>query len=160
MKEVTYPGMPAPKEIIGKKSLMGTLGKAEAEEMFGELLNLSLEQNRWVAPTVKEFGKVLDDKLEVLRKNSEAQQRNLMKRLACRKKKKWRWALRLLGKKLEELRYEEVKNIFSIMDINPDAPVIGMRFMMDRGFVEILDDPNEKATYFVLTQKALDTLKS
>ena len=159
MKEITYPGMPSPKEIIGKKSLMGTLGKAEAEEMFGELLKFSYEQGRWVAPTVKEFGKALDDKLEALRKNSEAQQRNVEKRLAYEKKKKWRWALRLVGKKLPKPQYEEVKNIFSIMDINPDAPVIGMRFMMNNGFVEFLEDSAQKTTYFVLTEKALNTLK-
>lgn len=156
MKEVSYPGMPAPKEIIGKKSLMGTLGKAEAEEMFGELLNLSLERNQWVAPTVKEFGKVLDDKLEAVRKNYEARLRNAEKRRAYEKKKRW---LRLIGKKPEKPQYEKVSNMYSIMDVVPDAPVIGMRFMMDRGFVEILDDSNEKATYFVLTEKALNTLK-
>lgn len=159
MREINYPGFPSPKEIIGKKSLMGTLGKAEAEEMFGELLKFSYEENRWVAPTVKELGKALDDKLEALRKNSEAQQRNVEKRLAYEKKKKWRWALRLVGKKLPKPQYEEVKNIFSIMDINPDAPVIGMRFMMNNGFVEFLEDSAQKTTYFVLTEKALNTLK-
>jgi len=151
--------MPAPKEIIGKKSLMGTLGKAEAEEMFGELLKFSLEQNRWVAPTVKEFGKVLDDKLETLRKNSEAQQRNAERRRAYEKKKKWRWALRLVGKKLPKPQYEEVKNIFSIMDVNPNAAVVGMMFMKQNGFVEFLEDHDKKTTYFVLTEKALNTLK-
>lgn len=159
MKEVTYPGMPAPKEIIGKKSLMGTLGKAEAGEMFGELLKFSYEQNRWVAPTVKELGKALDDKLIAVQKNSEAQQRNVEKRLAYEKKKKWRWALRIIGKRLEKPQYEEVSDVFSIMGVIPNAPVIGIRFMMDRGFVEILDDPAEKTSYFVLTEKALNTLK-
>ena len=159
MKEVSYPGMPSPKEIIGKKSLMGTLGKAEAEEMFGELLKFSYERGRWVAPTVKEFGKVLDDKLIAVQKNSEVQQRNVEKRLAYEKKKKWRWALRLVGKKLPKPQYEEVKNIFSIMDVNPNAAVVGMMFMKQNGFVEFLEDHDKKTTYFVLTEKALNTLK-
>jgi len=159
MKEVSYPGMPAPKEIIGKKSLMGTLGKAEAEEMFGELLKFSYERNQWVAPTVKELGKALDDKLVAIQKNSEAQQRNVEKRLAYEKKKKWRWALRLVGKKLPKPQYEEVKNIFSIMDVNPNAAVVGIMFMKQNGFVEFLEDQDKKTTYFVLTEKALNTLK-
>ena len=159
MKEITYPGLPAPKEFVGK-NLIGTLGKAEAEEMFGELLKFSYEQNRWVAPTVQEFGKALDDKVEALQKNSEAQQRNFEKRRAYEKKKKWRWALRLVGKKVIKPSYEEVKNIFSIMDINPQAPVIGMRFMIDNGFVEVIDDESDKKTsYFALTPKAINTLK-
>lgn len=156
MKEISYPGLPAPKEVIGKKSLMGTLGKAEAEEMFGELLKFSYEKNRWVAPTVKEFGKALEDKLEAVRKNSEAQQRNLEKRRAYEKKKRW---MRLVLRKPKEPKYEEVSNISSIMDVNPNAAVVGMMFMKQNGFVEFLEDSAQKTTYFVLTEKALNTLK-
>lgn len=159
MKQLNYVGLPAPKEVIGK-NLMGTLGKAEAEEMFGELLKFSFEQNRWVAPTVKEFGKVLDEKLEAVQKNSEARQRNFEKRKAYEKRRKWRWALRLVGKKVVKPQYEEVKNISSIMEINPNAPVIGMQFMMNNGFVEVIDDESDKKTsYFALTPKAINTLK-
>ena len=91
MKEISYPGLPTPKEFLEGKSLMSTLGKAEAEEMFGELLKLSLEANKWVAPTLEEFGKVLDEKVEAMRKNAKAGQRNAVKRAAYEKKRKWAW---------------------------------------------------------------------
>lgn len=158
MREVNYPGLPAPKEFLGNKSLMGTLGKAEAEEVFGELLKLSFEANEWVAPTLEEFGRVLDEKVETMKKNSEAHQRNAIKRAAYEKKRKWAWFLRLIGRKLTEPEYEEVIDIFSIMSLNPQAPIVGLRYMKDNGYLEFEDGP-DNTQYAILTQKALDTLK-
>ena len=46
------------------------------------------------------------------------------------------------------------------LEINPNAPVIGMQFMMNNGFVEVIDDESDKKTsYFALTPKAINTLK-
>jgi hypothetical protein len=67
--------------------------------------------------------------------------------------------MRLVFKKPNEPQYEEVKNISSIMDVNPSAHVLGIMFMKQNGFVEFIEDSDEKTTYFVLTEKALNTLK-
>ena len=158
MKKVDYPGLPTPKEFLERKNLMGTLGKAEAEEMFGELLKLSFEANKWVAPTLEEFGKVLDEKVEAMRKNAKAGQRNAAKRAAYEKKRKWAWFLRLIGRKLTEPEYEEVIDIFSIMSLNPQAPIIGLRYMRDNGYLEI-EEESDGIQYAVLTQRAMNTLK-
>lgn len=158
MKEINYPGLPTPKEFLEGKNFLGTLGKAEAEEVFGELLKLSFEANKWVAPTLEEFGKILDEKVETMRKNSEAGQRNAVKRAAYEKKRKWAWFLRLIGRKLTEPEYEEVIDIFSIMSLNPQAPIIGLQYMKSKGYLEIEDGPDD-IQYAVLTQKAMDTLK-
>ena len=158
MKEISYPGLPAPKEFLEGKGLIATLGKAEAEEVFGIILEFSYDANKWVAPTFDELAEALDKKVDAIKENAEAARRNATKRAAYEKKKKWAWLYRIIGRKLVEPEYEEVKEIFSIMRINPNAPVIGLRYMRDMGYLKIEDGVN-KTHYAVLTQKALDTLK-
>jgi hypothetical protein len=158
MKEVNYPDLPTPKEFLEGKNLLGTLGKTEAEEMFGELLKLSYEADKWVAPSLEEFGRILDEKVVTMRKNAEAAQRNAIKRAAYEKKRKWAWFLRLIGRKLTEPEYEEVIDIISVITLNSQAPMIGLRYMTDKGYLSIENGPG-KTNYAVLTQKALDTLK-
>ena len=158
MKEINYPGLPTPKEFLEGKILIGTLGKAEAEEMFGMILDFSLEANKWIAPDFDELYEAINKKQEAIRKNAEAGRRNANKRFQYERKKKWAWFYKLIGKKLVEPEYEEVVNIFSVMPINPDAPVVGLRFMMDNGYLEIENVP-PKTHYAKLTSKALATLR-
>jgi hypothetical protein len=158
MKEINYPGMPTPKEFLEGKSLIGTLGKAEAEEMFGMILDFSLNANRWVAPDFDELSEAINKKQEAIRKNAEAGRRNASKRLQYERKKKWAWFYKLIGKELVEPKYETVLNIFSIMPINPNAPVEGLRFMRFNGYLQFEDGP-KREHYAVLTPRALATLR-
>ena len=157
MKIVSYPGMPAPKEFLEGKSLLCTLNKAEAEEVFEILLRFSYEANEWVAPTFDEIAEALNKKLKAINENAEARRRNSIKRCEYERRKRWAWFYKLIGKELVEPEYEEVSDIFSIMVINQDAPVIGLRYMRDMGYLEFQDEG--KTHYAILTQKALDTLK-
>jgi hypothetical protein len=159
MKEVNYPDLPTPKEFLEGKNLLGTLGKAEAEEMFEMILRFSLEANKWVAPDFDELVEAIKKKNEAINKNAEAMKRNAIRKSEFeKKKKKWNWLYKLIGKKLMEPEYEKVVNIFSVMPINPNTPVDGLQFMRRRGFLNI-EDGIKRTHYAVLTSKALATLR-
>ena len=158
MKEINYPGLPSPKEFLEGKNLIGTLGKAEAEEMFGMILDFSLEANKWIAPDFDELYEAINKKQEAIRKNAEAGRRNASKRLQYERKKKWAWFYKLIGKEIVEPEYEEVVNIFSVMPINPNAPVEGLKYMKLKGYLQFEDGP-KREHYAVLTPRALATLR-
>ena len=158
MKEISFPGLPTPKEFLEGKSLIGTLGKAEAEEMFGMILGFSLDANKWVAPDFDEIHEAIKKKQEAIHENAEASRRNAIKKSEYERKKKWSWFYKLIGKELVEPEYEKVVDIFSIMIINPDAPVVGLRFMKDNGYLKFEDGP-KREHYAILTPKALATLR-
>ena len=109
--------------------------------MFELILRFSLEANKWIAPDFDEILGAINKKQEAIHKNAEAGRRNADKRFQYERKKKWAWFYKLIGKKLVEPDYEKVVNIFSVMPINPDAPVVGLRFMMDNGYLEIENVP-------------------
>lgn len=157
MKTLNFPGLPTPKEFLEGKSLIATLGKAEAEEVFGIILEFSYDANEWVAPTFDELAEAINKKAEAINNNAEARRRNSIKRAAYEKKKKWAWLYRLVGKRLVEPEYEEVREILSIMVLNPQAPVIGLRYMKQNGYLTIEDEGRDH--YAVLTLRALDTLR-
>lgn len=158
MKEINYPGLPSPKEFLEGKNLIGTLGKAEAEEMFGMILDFSLEANKWIAPDFDELSEAIKKKTEAINKNAEAAKRNAIKRCEYERKKKRIWLYKLIGKKLVEPEYEDVVNILSVMTINPNAPVEGLKYMKLNGYLQI-EDGADRAHYAVLTPKALATLR-
>lgn len=157
MKEINYPGLPTPKEFLEGKDLNGTLGEAEAEEMFQLILQFSLDANKWVAPDFDEICEAIKKKQEAInKKNEEVKRRNATKKFLYEMKKKLSWFYRLIGKKLVEPEYEKV--VDSVMITNPKTPVVGLKFMKLNGYLQFEDGP-QRTHYAILTLRALDTLR-
>jgi len=158
MKEVQY-NFSSPREFLAGKSLMNTLGKAEAEEVFEKILRFSWKADLWVAPSLEEFDSLVNDEWEQVKRSNGISYRNSKKRFAYEKKaKRWNWLLKIFGREIEKPVYEEeIPCPRTFLTINPDAMITGFKFMKANGFIEVIDEDNTK--YLKLTTKALDTLK-
>ena len=155
MREIHYEGITqSPKEFLKNRTLMSSLGKAEAEEVLHRILRFSLQEDRWVAPTGKELDAQVEADLAQIRETDEIRKRNWEKRRVYEKASKWNWLRRIFGKKVHEPEYEEEKETpFTFLTIDSDALIKGIRHMMDHGFLKIDEENGEK--FFTATEKAL-----
>ena len=154
MREIKYAGIEqSPRDFLKKRSLMSSLGKAEAEEVLSRILRFCWKCNNWVAPTAEELDAQVKADLDQIREANEIRQRNFEKRIAYEKASR-SWFRRFFGKKLAEPEYEEeVKTPSTFLTINPNALTLGIHYMMDHGFLEIEKEDGE--VFFRVTEKAL-----
>jgi hypothetical protein len=158
MKEVNYEGITQPpQEFLRNRTLMCSLGKAEAEEVLGRILRFSLQENQWVVPTAQEIDSQVKSDFAKIREADEIHQRNRMKQREYERMAKWNWFRRLFGKEVREPEYEEEKEKpFTLLDINPNAIIIGVHYMQEHGFLEINEENGE--IFLKVTEKALSSM--
>ncbi len=155
MREIHYPGITqSPKEFLENRTLMSSLGKAEAEEVFHRILRFSLQEDRWVVPTGQELDAQVQADLAQIRETEEIRKRNREIRMLYERKARWNWFRKLFGKEIQEPVYEKEKELpFTFLTINPNALIIGIHHMRENGFLEI--DVEDGENYFRVTEKAL-----
>ncbi len=158
MREVSYVGISeSPREFLKNRTLMSSLGKAEAEEVLRRILRFCLEKDCWVAPTDKELDAQFNADLTLIREADEIHKRNLKKRCAYEKASKWNWLRRLFGKEVTEPEYEEEKKTpLALLTIDPGALTNGIRYMLEHGFLKI--DKEGDGGVFIATEKALQSM--
>jgi len=158
MREVSYEGISqSPREFLKNRTLMSSLGKAEAEEVLHRILRFCLEKDCWVAPTDKELDAQVNADLALIREAGEIRERNWKKREAYEKASKWNWLRRLFGKEVTEPEYEEEKETpFTLLIMDPRALIKGIYHMQEREFLKIDKEGDER--FFMATEKALQSM--
>ena len=153
MKQVTYETIrQTPKEYLEGVQMLNTLGKVEAEELLSKILNFSLEQNQWVAVSLRELGDLLDADAAPVR---EARKRQEEYEAKVAERASHCWLRRLFLKRIPVPEREDVP--LTALTMYDDAPLEGFKYLQLYGYVETFEDGGER--FVKATEKALRAIK-
>lgn len=137
--QITFEGVEfKPSQLkFSKYALVGTYGKAEAEEAMARLIEFSQKEGKWVAVSLEDFAQSVEASLKEMRRADEIRVRNNQKRdryeEKCRHSKNGR-------AEIPEPTYEtEIEVPFSTLTLNPDAMIVGLKYLVANNYLEKMD---------------------
>ena len=137
--QITFEGVEfKPSQLkFPKYALVGTYGKAEAEEAMARLIEFSQKEGKWVAVSLDDFAESIEESIKRMRCADEIRVRNNQKRgryeEECRHSKNG-------GAEIPEPTYEtEIEVPFSILTFKPDAMIVGLKHLVANNYLEKMD---------------------
>lgn len=151
--KVTYEGIPqTPKEYLKGVQMLNTLGKVEAEELLSKILKFSLDENEWVAVSLRKLGDLLESDAAPVR---EARKRRQEYEKKVAERASHCWLRRLFLKRIPVPEREDVP--LTALTMYDDAPLEGFKYLQLYGYVETFEDGGER--FVKATEKALRAIK-